>query len=303
MSDADRPDGLTLSAFAALGSAWSITIPLSRVAGTAGVPPLVFPMAQAVGAVITLGFVLAFVRRRGFGRPFPWLLFIVAGTLGHALPQFIVFLATQRLPIGVVGLIISLNPLATAAVGALSGDRPLTGRALAGILIGLCGVALIALPGAALPGTEALPWLLLALLVPLSFGLANVWTAHLRRPNSDAVANAVGMMAVSALFLMIAVPLFGQTFNPASNGFDAGDGALLTHAAIAGPAFFLFFTVIARGGPLMVAQASYVILLLSTVWGWLFFGERPGGVFVIAAALVVFGLFLAITSGRRRTVP
>ena len=287
-------------AFAALGFSWSITIPLGRIAGAAGVPPLVFPLAQGVGAVVTLGLVMILVRRHGFGRRVPWLLYIVAGTLGHALPQIVVFLATQRLPIGVVGLIISLNPLATAAVGALAGDRPLTGRALAGILIGLCGVALIALPGAALPGTDAVPWLLLALTVPLCFGFANVWTARLRPPNSDSLANAVGMMAVSALFLAVAVPLFGQGYDPIGDGFDAGDGALLAHAAIAGLSFYLFFTVIARGGPLMVAQASYVILLLSTLWGWLFFGERPGPIFIAAAALVVFGLFLAITSGRGR---
>lgn len=294
-ADRSGPTVAALVAFFGLGFAWSTAIPLGRVAGNAGIPALIFPFVQAAGASLTLGLVLLLFKRRAIRGPVPWALFLVSGTFGHALPQFVAFLAVQRLPIGVVGLIIALNPLLTGLIAAATGTQALTARRLIGIGLGLSGVALVALPGVALPSTDALPWVILAIATPLCFAIANTYSARLRPVGSDSTRDAFGMMTVSALSLLIAVALMGAWYWPDPSAPTAGDGALLVHGLIAGVAFILFFVVLERGGPIMVASASYVILILSTLWGWTFFGERPGGGFLIAAGLVMTGLYLMLS--------
>lgn len=293
------PEGGGRLAFLVLGLVWSTGLPLARLAGNAGIPHLVFPFAQAFGASLVLGLILMVARRHEFGARPQWLLFLVAGLFGHALPQIATYVVTQNLPIGVVGLIISTNPLLTGGLAALTGTEAMTLRKLTGILLGFAGVAIIALPGAGLPGRDGVFWLAIALLTPICFAIANVYSARLRREGSGPTANAFGMMTVSAIVLLIAIFLTGSGYWPDMAHLNAGDGALIAHGLLAGPAFFLFFIVLARGGPVMVASSSYMILVLSTLLGWLVFAERPSAGFYLAAGFVIAGLTVLLSASKR----
>ncbi|MCB1491157.1 MAG: DMT family transporter [Rhodobiaceae bacterium] len=298
-SDGEPGASRALPFFFALGIVWSTVGPLGRAAGNAGVPALVFPFAQALGASLTLGLIILLTGKRMMWPP-PMRLFLVSGLAGHALPQIVIFMVIQRLPIAVAGLVIALNPLITGAISALTGTQKLTGRKLAGLVLGLAGAALAALPGIALPSTAAAPWVGVAFLVPLLFGIANVYTARLRPAGTGAIPNAFGMMSVSALGLLVAVLATGTHYWPHWSAPTSGDFALLAHGLLAGLAFFLFFTVIETGGPIMVAAASYIILILSALWGWIFFAEAPGAGYFVAAALVMAGLWLTLSAPTRK---
>ncbi|MEM6666742.1 MAG: DMT family transporter, partial [Pseudomonadota bacterium] len=228
---------------------------------------------------------------------------LVSGLFGHALPQIMVFMVTQRLPIGVVGLIIAMNPLMTALVGGLTGLAPVTRRQMAGIALGFVGIALVSLPGTGPLAPGATAWLLAGLVVPLCFAIANVFSAKLRAAGSDPVVNGAGMMGVSASFLLLACLISGQFWSPADDLTGLGPVVVGIHMVNGGLAFFLFFVVLALGGPIMVASASYLILLFATLWGWLFFDETPGLMFVIAAGLVVAGLALVLGRSGPRSRP
>lgn len=287
------PSRAVLLPFLALGFSWSTAIPLGRFAGDAGVPSLIFPLAQAVGAVLLLSLVRLF-QRLDFGWPLPWGLFLVSGLLGHALPQVISFITIQHLPTALVGLVIAMNPIFTGIVASVTGTQALSRSKAVGIALGFLAVALVSLPGATLPGWDALPWIAFGMLTPLCFAFANTYSARLRPKNGDPGRDAIGMMGVSAVFLFAAALLAGQSYNYAPWTADAGSISLTVHGVIAALAFALFFVVLERGGPIMVASASYLILILSGIWGWLFFGEVPTVMFIVASVLVVIGLTLVL---------
>jgi drug/metabolite transporter (DMT)-like permease len=55
-----------------------------------------------------------------------------------------------------------------------------------------------------------------------------------------------------------------------------------------------------RAGPATVAPMTYVQLLVATVCGWAFFGDRPDAMTMLGAAIIIgAGLFLW-QAGRRR---
>jgi drug/metabolite transporter (DMT)-like permease len=282
----------TLAILLLLALCWSAGPALSRIAGGAGVPPLVFLAVQAWGAVLTLG-MLALLGRRTPGMSRRHLaLYAVSGLAGHAVPQILSFLAVQHIPVGVVGLVISMTPIATFALALAVGDERFMPRRAAGILLGFAGALVVLLPRSALPDPDQIGWVLLALLVPCCFAASNVFSAKLRPSDTDSRSSALGMMAASGLFLSLCGLVFGQGFEVDPSRPGPAEAALVLIAAIAGIAFFLYFAALERAGAVGMSSVSYLILLFTNAWGLLLFGEQPSLWLIAAIALIAVALVL-----------
>jgi drug/metabolite transporter (DMT)-like permease len=282
----------SLTVLLLLALCWSAGPVLARIAGAAGVPPLFFLAVQAWGAVLTLG-TLALLGRKAPGASRRHLaLYAVSGLAGHAVPQILSFLAVQHIPVGVVGLVISMTPIVTFVLALTVRDERFSLRRAAGILVGFAGALLVLLPRSALPDPEQIGWVLLALLVPCCFAVSNVFSARLRPSDTDSRSSALGMMAASGLFLTLCGIVLGHGHKPDFSQPGAAEAALVLIAAIAGVAFFLYFAALERAGPVGMSSVSYLILLFTNAWGFLLFGEQPSLWLIAAIALIAVALVL-----------
>ena len=166
------------------GVAWGITFSLAKLVMQAGVHP--FGLAwlnAALGAALLLPYCL--LRFGGIPLERAYLrLYVIAGTLGTALPSCILFLAAARVPAGVLAIITSMVPLFTYSFALVVKIERLEWRRLLGILLGFTAMLLIVAPEASLPERAMAAWVLLALIAPLSYSTENVYIALRGRPGA-----------------------------------------------------------------------------------------------------------------------
>jgi drug/metabolite transporter (DMT)-like permease len=224
-----------------------------------------------------------------------WPPLLALGFAGLAVYHLCLNYAETRIASGTAAIIIALAPAATSAASALWLGERLSARAIAGLAIALAGVVLVVLTSG--KNVSFQPKAALVLISVL--GAAIYFT--LQKPFSA----RYGPEAVTT------VTFFGGVLGtlPFALGLPH---ALLSapHSRIAAlvwlglaPTFLGYLTsnmALQRASVSKVSSFIYsstpIALLIS--WAWL--GERPGGLTLIGAAIVVGGVILTNTRGRSR---
>jgi drug/metabolite transporter (DMT)-like permease len=260
---------------------------------------------KAAAAEVPLGQILIFMGLAGIGffsaqaaragdRPVPRAAlsrtmalrsaFEVAGRLFYAL-------AIALTPISVASAILQATPLVVVLGAALMfGERVGTARWLA-ILMGFVGVLVILRPG--LAGFDALS--LLALAGMLGFAGRDLATRAAPPALSNAQLGVAGfaMLGLSGIVILVAQ---GGVALPSAHGW-----LLMCGAAGFGIFGYAALTIAMRTGEVSaVTPFRYTRLVFAMILGALVFQERPDGMTLLGAAIIVCcGLFI-LTSGRRR---
>lgn len=210
--------------------------------------------------------------------------FEVAGRLFYAL-------AIALTPISVASAILQATPLVVVLGAALLfGERVGAARWLA-ILAGFVGVLVILRPG--LAGFDALS--LLALAGMLGFAGRDLATRAAPPALSNAQLGVAGfaMLGLSGIVILVAQ---GGVALPSAHGW-----LLMCGAAGFGIFGYAALTIAMRTGEVSaVTPFRYTRLVFAMILGALVFQERPDGMTLLGAAIIVCcGLFI-LTSGRRR---
>jgi drug/metabolite transporter (DMT)-like permease len=194
------------------------------------------------------------------GREHGWL--ALQGALMFGINYVCVYLAEQRIPSGLTALIFSLIAILNLFGARLFFATPLAGKAVAGAVLGVAGVALMCLPGAtALQGQQARSGLILALVGTVAASLSNLLSQRNQRRGIPVMqGNAVGM-AYGAAFVGLYGWLVGRPF-----AFDTSARYLgsLAYLAIFGSilAFGAYLTLVGRIG---AGRAGYAMVAIPVV--------------------------------------
>ena len=274
----------------ATGVIYPLVFSFTKIATDAGAPPFGFVFWQLTFAGIALGAV-ALVRRE-------WPRFsarhvrsyAAIGMLGIVGPISLLAFVSNKLPAGLVTLVVVLAPLFTYVFAiALRLDR-LRALSIAGIAVGFGGVLLMTVPKVSLPAPEMIGWLLLAFLAPVSFALTNVTASLMRPPASNSVSMASGMVMVTIVIMAVVSLATGQAY--ALPGPGPALWAALATAAVNAAFYISFFEIVRLAGPVFFAQFNYLVVLAGFGWGAVFFGESHSVYVWGAAALMLIGLAL-----------
>jgi drug/metabolite transporter (DMT)-like permease len=279
-----------------LGSLWGFAFSLVKIAAVAGVPPLAYAFWPSIGAGLAL---LALSAVRGAVPRFSWHLAgyaLGAGLLGSALPNTNGAAALKHIPAGLMAVIVTLTPLATAAFSRAVGLERLGRIRILGLLLGLAGTLLIVLPRASLPTPEVAQWAVIALATPFLYAACNVFIARFRPIGVESTALAAGMLLASALCLA-PVMLATGSWHPLWRAFGPGEAAVLGQIAITTLAYVLWFEVLRLAGPVFSSQVGYVVTATGLLWAMLLFDERYSLWIWLAVVLIAAGVALV---ARRR---
>ena len=265
---------------------WGALAALSVSAGP--IPPFqMVAMTFAIGAAI--GIVRALARGVGWTGLMNWparvWLLGVIGLFGyHAL----YFAALQLAPPAEANLVNYLWPLLIVLLSApLAGER-LAWPHLSGALLGLAGVALLALSrGLSFSGGYALGYGL-ALGCAITWSLYSVLSRRFGETPTDAIA---AFCAASAALSLICHLLFERTVWPASTA--AWLAVLALGLGPAGSAFYLWDHAVKRGDIQALGALSYATPILSTALLIACGLAEPTMALLLAALLVTAGAVLA----------
>ncbi len=282
---------LYIAVLAILGIGWGSTQSLGKIAVSTGHGHFGLIFWQLVVGAVVLGAIAA-LRRRPLPLTRESLLFaLVIALIGTIIPNSSFYAAVAHLPAGIMAILISTVPILAFPIAlALRSERFSIAR-LAGLLVGLAGVIVIALPQAGLPAATALAWIPLAMVGPLFYAIEGNVVARWGTVGLDPVqamfaASAVGAVAVLPLVLMT-----GQWISPPWP-LRAAEQALVLSSVIHAFMYTGYVWLAASAGAIFATQTSYIVTAAGIGWAMLLLGERFGPLVFLSAALMACGLWL-----------
>jgi len=275
----------------ACGITWGMSFSLNKIAISSGIPFVAYVFWQSLGAGLIL-LVLSFATGNRMNLSRAHLkLYGAAALFQFVLPFLALNYVANKLPAGVVSIGQSLVPALTFAFAlALRVDKFHILRFL-GLCVGLVGVLLVLLPEKSLPDPDMIGWVLIALLAPLFYGLANTLVAIMRPPESHSLPLAAGLLLGSSLFLLVVVAATDSWWF-FDTGLDAGSLALIGVTLLNAVFWYLLFEIIHIAGPVFFASYNYISPLAGIGWAAVYFGESHSVWIWGALALMFVSLFL-----------
>lgn len=286
-----EPVVLLLSAGFCIG----LIFPLGRMAGEAGIPPLVFAALAAAGAAAVLAAVtVASGQKLSLDRR-TLTYAAVAGQLTFAIPFGTLVAVIPHLGSGMPAILQSLAPVVTLAIVLVIGlERPNFLRTL-GLATGMAGALIIlASRNASAVGAEAgFGWYLAALVTPAALAAGNVFRSTHWPKGRGPMPLASLTLAAAALGLGLAVLVEGLAGAARPGALEALAGAwwlVVAQGLATGVGYAFFFRLQQIGGPVYLSQISYVNTGVGVAFAVLLFGERLSLWVWLAVALVFAGV-------------
>ncbi|NEI72410.1 EamA family transporter [Rhizobium lusitanum] len=248
----------------------------------AGFSPMSVAMLRALPAGLLL---LAIVRQLPTG--IWWLRSFILGALNISIFLSMLFVAAYRLPGGVAGTVLSSQPLIIVFLARLLLYDRLRPLAVAAVLIGMVGVALLVLtPSAALDPVGIAAGLAGATSMAAGVTLARKW----QPPVSPLVFTAWqlttgGLSLVPAVFFVDGSVPTPTVLNLIGLTWLGLIGAALTYA--------LWFRGIGRLAPSVVSSLLFLSPLTAVLLGWVFLGQSLNALQITGIALVIGSIWLS----------
>jgi drug/metabolite transporter (DMT)-like permease len=276
--------------FAAMSVIWGIPYLLIKVADEGvSVPVLVFARTS-VAAVLLLPLAL---RRRQIRVLLPyWRWLVVFALIEIVAPWLLLSNAERHLSSSTSGLLVATVPIIGVILARLTGDTErITVVRLAGLLVGLGGVALLAghvTSGGVWPVVEVL-------LVATGYAIGPLIAS---RKLSE--LPGLGITAVCLAFAAVVVAPAAALTLPHAVPPARVIGSLAALAVVCTAlAFVLFFKLIAEVGPARATVITYVNPAVAVALGVAVLSEPLTPVILLSFALILSGSVLATRSGQR----
>jgi drug/metabolite transporter (DMT)-like permease len=226
--------------------------------------------------------------------PGSWPRIATLGLIWMAVPLTLFSLAEQRVSSSVTGMLNGANPIFTAFVAASIAKSFPPARQLLGLLVGLGGITLIALPSWS-EGSSSATGVVLILLALACYGVA----LNLAGP----IQRRLGSLPVIVRALSVA---FVLTAPLGLAGISTSDFAWRSALAVAtlgafgtGLAFVLMASNAGRFGGTRASSTTYLIPGVALALGLAFRGESVEALAVVGSAIALAGAYLVNTASRR----
>jgi drug/metabolite transporter (DMT)-like permease len=285
------PRPVLVAVLLAIGIGWGSTQPLGKMSVATGHPPFGVIFWQLVIGTVLLG-AISLARRR------PLVLtrrrlefFVVVAILGTLVPNTTFYISVARLPSGIMSILISAVPLIALPLALALGNDRFSWARLGGLLLGLAGVALIALPGSSLPDPAMAAFLPLALVGPLFYALEGNYVAWRGTDAMDPVQAMAGASFVGMVLIVPLVLVTGQWVNPFAAPGQA-EFAMLLMGIVHGLVYAAFVWLVAVGGPVFAGQSAYLVTASGMVWAMVLLDERFSSTVWAAMATMLAGVAL-----------
>jgi drug/metabolite transporter (DMT)-like permease len=275
-----------------LAAIWGAAFVFARVLAPAIGPVATADLRILIAGIVLTGWLIA------TGLDFEWRRFwpayLVTGIFNSAVPGLLYAYAALHIPAGHSAILNATAPLFGALLAPFWLGERLTRRRLAGLALGIAGVALLGLRPGSSPATASASAYGLAigacLLAAFCYAIAGIYVR--RRAHA---ANPMAMAGASQLLPGLALlPALGLA-PPAAPFTPMLVANLLGLAILCGAiAYVLYYRLIASAGPTRALTVTFLIPLFGMLWAALFLGEAVTLPMAAGCALIVAGTWLVV---------
>ena len=290
-----------LTAFAIVYVIWGSTF-LAILFAIETLPPFLMASARFLVAGSLLYAWSRFVSGAAAPSPANWRATAVVGALLLLGGNGLLVWSEQRIPSGVAALLVGTVPCFMVLIEWLrpGGSRP-TGLVIAGLCLGLLGLAWLIGPDALLGGGRAdLIGAVVVVLGSFSWAVGSIYSRHAATPPSPFLSTAMQMIGGGVALLLLSL-LLGEPW-----AFDAGAvslrsllglGYLMLFGSIV--AFSAYIWLLRVSTPARVSTYAYVNPVIAVLLGWALAGEALTTRMIIAATVIVSGVALITLAPKR----
>jgi drug/metabolite transporter (DMT)-like permease len=277
---------------------WTLLILLSTLWGgsfffgkmaLAEIPPLTLVFGRVSLAAVALHVVVVASGKRMPRAPGPWTAFLMMGALNNLIPFSLIFWSQTHIASGLASILNSTTPLFTVVLAhLLTRDERMTSNRLAGVLLGLAGVAVMIGPDA-LAGLGAHVLAQIAVLgAACSYACAGIFGRRFQGiPPLVTAAGQVTGTAIMMLPIMLAVDRPWILPLPSSRTWIALAGLALLCTALA---YVIYFRILATAGATNLLLVTFLIPVSALLLGTLILGEQLDAKHFGGMGLIALGL-------------
>ena len=274
---------------------WGSTYLAMRLA-IATIPP--FTMA-AVRHFTAGALLYAFARLRGAPRPRAahWRSTAIIGALLLLLGNGGVVWAEQRVSSGMAALLICSEPMWIVAFAWLrrDGRRP-SPLVVAGLLVGMAGLALLVRPGLGGGGVDPLG-VVAVLIASISWAAGSLYVQRATLPSSPLLATSMQMLC-GGLLLFATGALTGEPAHFALSQVSTGSILAVLYLIVFGSliGFTAYTWLLRSASPVLVSTYAYVNPVVAVFLGWALASEPVTPSMLLGAAVILGGVALITTA-------
>lgn len=266
-----------------------------------GLPPLTVVMLRVMIAAATLFLVL---KAMGIALPAGrrvWIAFFGMGLLNNVLPFSLIFWGQSQMPASVAAGLASILNATTPLFGvivasALTADEKATPLKLAGVMLGIVGVALMVgvdvVRGAAVPAAGYVACLGAALV----YAFAGVYGRRFKAMGVSPIQTAFGQVAASSCLMLALAGVADRPWTLPAPGLMPVLAIVAMAVVSTAFAYILFFQILASAGATNLMLVTFLIPVSAILLGVLVLGEALKAQHLVGMAFI--GLGLAAIDGR-----
>lgn len=285
------------------GGEWLLLVALSVVWGGSfffneialrALPPLTVVAVRVTLAAAILAAVMRVARVRMPRDRRVLEAFLVMGLANNALPFTLIVWGQSQIASGVAAILNASTPVFMVLFAhVLTRDERLTGPRLAGVVLGLGGVAVM-VGGAAL-GRSVLAELA-CLGAAVAYALAGLYGRRFRRLGVPPLATAWGQVTASSLILLPLAALVDRPWQLPAPGVEVVAALVCVAAFSTALAYVLYFRLLATAGPVNLVLVTFLVPVTAVLLGVGVLGEALLPRHLAGMALI--GAGLAAIDGR-----
>ncbi|MBV6657478.1 MAG: DMT family transporter [Devosiaceae bacterium] len=286
------------------GTAWLLLLLLAFLWGgsfvfakiaVAEIPPFTLVFFRVALAAVTLHLV-----RLALRIPMDWSLgafanYAVMGLLNNVIAFSLMFTGQTQISASLASILNASTPFFTLLVaGLLLTDEKLTGRRIAGLIVGFAGVILVIGPRYLLGMGDNLIFELMLIGTAISYAFAGVWGRRFAGENP--LCTAAGQLTGSTLLM---IPIMFVFDDPLSMGMPSTEviASVIALAVVStGFAYILFFRILKIVGATNVMLVTMLVPVFTALIAVPLLGESIDALKVAGMAVIAIGM--AILDGR-----
>lgn len=265
-------------------------------------PPFTIVLARV--AIATL-FLLPAVFVMGLRLPSSigaWAPFFVMCILNNVLPFTLITMGQKSVASGLASVLNATTPLFTLVIAHLFADEKMKANKLAGVVLGILGVAILMGSDVLTTGAANTAGMLLCLAGSMSYGFAGLWGRRLRQIHPLVAATC--QLLASTVILGVLAALVDQPWTlpwPTTKTVLALIGLAVLATSLA---YVIFYRILSVSGPTNVMLVTLLIPITGIALGVSVLGEILEARHIIGALVIASGLLVIdgrlFGAGRRK---
>ncbi|AYO58239.1 permease [Chryseobacterium sp. 6424] len=271
---------------------WGTTFLGIRVAVETIAPWYVAGIRQCIAALLLLGILMYRQEFRWIG----WKNFFVQilfSVLMLVIANGMVTVAEEQVTSSLASLISAASPLVVFLGSVLLGLQKFTVRALAGVLMGFCGILLIFRDGLEdLLNPEYRLGIIFIFIAISGWAAGSIFTKKLQLQNQNISLNLFYQFAFAGIFQTLLGWWIHGDFATEDWSFKSVLATLYLAVFGSVAAYFAFHYALKKISPTQISLLSYVNTIIAIILGWWILDEEISAAFIAAAVLIIGGVFI-----------